>query len=292
MENPLTRKQLYYDAAQAEEYIADPNRFIGNLPRPLRGLRVATLQFATIPHSWYNISEILGTNTMDIVFDGVTYTITLAEGNYDVTTFTAELKRAINAAIPPADALVPFQLTYVEANNNIQIYRPLTQTLVFPSYDNPLDAPRLYNILGIDFHDGWSATVIPIASSVSGYTGFIDMHPVKAIQITHNKLEHSVEYANGIDAAFTFCIPVDVNFGEFITYNSATGHRNVALFPAENQNIGQVDLAYYDQRGRPIDFNGAQPHCLIEYVSNKDGSQFPRSRDRIYGQTGKVVNIY
>lgn len=289
MDPSLTRKQLYYDAAQAGTYIADPNRFVGTLQRPLRGLRAATLQFATIPHSWYNISEALSTNTMDVVYGGDTYTITLVEGNYDVVGFGTAFKTALNAILVNPDSLIPFQVYYSASNNYFQIYRPVDTPLSFPSYDNPLDAPRLYNILGIDFHDGWAADIIP-STSVSGYTGFVDMHPVKSIQITHNRLEHSVEYASGIDAAFTFSIPVDVNFGEFILYNSATGHRNVALFPADNQNIGNVDLGYFDQRGRPIDFRGALPVCLIEYICDGGGSQITGKGFR--GQTGKTINIY
>lgn len=284
MSGQLVSKQLYYDAGQLKEDRADPNRFLGTYQRGIEGLVAAELKWGCFPHSWENVSTAVGTNYFTLHFNGQDYDLSITDGNYDCITFATALKTALDSVLlipgASAHASTKFTVTYDSNQNAILLQRLVDgESFNFPGYDDPLSAPRFYNLLGIDWATGWTPTHVPNLLGgylgYSGFTGFVDLQPIKSIQIAHSKLEHNIEYANGILGAFTFTVPVNSNFGGFTTYSHETGPRNVAQFSSFGQNLSNFDVSIFDERGRPIDFQGGQPKFLIEYLCSNSGYRVP-----------------
>lgn len=63
---------------------------------------------ASVTYSWHNIKQSFGNNTMTYTYDGVPYTITLADGSYDIRSINREVQRQmkINNHYTPADVVV------------------------------------------------------------------------------------------------------------------------------------------------------------------------------------------
>jgi len=92
----LKTKYLNIDTRFRDEYnyLSTVNYNV-TLPERITDVTTMTLTSIEIPMSFYNISASLGNNCFNLTRNGTTTTITIADGNYNVST----LKTTINAAL-------------------------------------------------------------------------------------------------------------------------------------------------------------------------------------------------
>lgn len=188
---------------------------------------------ATIPISYYNITSSNNTLKYTITGDALIYTVTIPEGNYDVTT----LKTYLNSV------MTNFTVTY-DYTTNKYTFTHSTSNFVFQEY---FGATTCFKLLG--FPNGESQTS---TSRVLTSINCIDISSIKTLSIQTDFLTGNINKISPHTNNILCRLPVDVKPFEILTYTNTTGFK-VNLF---TNVLNTLMIKICDRDGNAIDFNG------------------------------------
>lgn len=217
--------------------------------QPLRDIATVSLESASIPHSWYNISTQLGNNQAFVGGSLNLFPDANLTGDIDPTTGNPQIEDYITTNFNNIIGAGGWRATLNTIDSTLTIDQITTvglPTVVF-SEDMAclfgLDSSKTYNFdLG--------SPDLPIV------TNPVDLQPIKNIYIREFNFPTGL-YSNAISQAASFDIPVTTNYGEINVYRARENHINTLLFEkqASNCNVSVVGLLIVDKNGKLIDLN-------------------------------------
>lgn len=204
---------------------------------------------ATIPYTFYNIRTGLNDLISFRVSEGGTIIpATLAVGNYNSTTFATEVKRAVDAALSSAGSSIRITLSYSRET--------MKYTLTFTNLATPLffvssQSRFPYIELGITKgQDNYSISSGSTFENVSDVNGNIHGLYLRTDLVSDGVYDSQSKSLSHILAK----IPIKVNFGGVIFYNSFEGvNHKIEL---DKRHIDNIRVRLTDERNRLIDLNG------------------------------------
>ena len=206
-----------------------------------------SLSSAEIPFSWYNISSRLSSNEIIVSGSplGVSPSLTLTEGNYDIF----ELVDTINAA--NAANQFPFSVVYNTNTNKVTLTNTTVNTRKLNFSQKEFQG--LAKMLGFDPEN--DSPDIPQNQTITS-SGGVNMRPIHSL-FMHSNLAASnvITTLDGGIVNIIDKIPLDdVNPMENITYNyyDTAPFNSIITVPE----VRDFDISLRDQNGNLVDFNG------------------------------------
>jgi hypothetical protein len=246
--------------------------------QPLRGVRTMGVDSVSIPHTWYNISERLENNIL--LVDGTETPLPDAnlsvQLDYGAPLFNSRpiIENYINTQL---DLLYPATWN-VRLGNDYKLIFSVTAS----SFTNEtLQATeRLGRLLGLDPDKVYDlATDLPFTAD-----HVIDLQPIKSVFVRVMNSGTGV-YSDGVANAATYDIPVgDTVYGEFINYESRTGHINLIPFSKQGTNImiSEISIGLVDDRGAYLDLNGADWSIVLGFRISPSERPMPMHLEKYF----------
>lgn len=221
--------------------------------QPLRNLAVLQLESASIPHSWYNISENLGNNVITITGTPATFSDANLTGDIDPSTGNPQIE----------DYLVT-ELTSLFVGGTWTVSLNMDATLTIDETTGTITDTFTVNsgvgyTLGLDPSVTYDPTTdFPLT------TGVIDLQPVKELYIVISNTTEGI-YTDGRAQSATFSMPVNGNFGDIERYNSKNGLMNAIPFIDKSSKcyMDNIGILIVNKHGKPIDLNNVPWHIIL-----------------------------
>ena len=220
-----TSQLLYLDSRHRSNQSDDDGRSNYQLSTPLRSVLSAELVSASIPVSWHTIVD--SRNTFQLTHSGSTTTITVAAGQYTLTTLAA----AVQTAIDTANLTVS-----VQTNTNRLIF---TYNAAFTLI---VSNAQLASVLGVQLNTSISSVDNVIISS-----RVPELLP-PYVSICIKQLGSSYASGLGNELPSTFMVPVDQNTGSVCNFNTHSHFEQKKTYNRADS-IAQLDCALRDQHG-------------------------------------------
>lgn len=226
------------------------------------------LATAQLYYSWYNITSAYGNNTYSYTWvNGVTYTVTMPDGNYSIAELNTFLQ---NIMVQNTHYLVNTTsgdfVYYIQWETNSTYYAVQLNEYVVPSilpagYSLPSGAtwslpavsstPQI-NILQnafrdiIGFNAGTYPSVVPQGSTYSALSVVApQVNPVSSLQITCSIATNP--YSSQSKVIYAFGVPETLFGGQILVQTP-----EYAFTKLVNGNYNQFEISIVDQNGRPI----------------------------------------
>jgi len=237
-------------------YISTANYNI-TLPERITDVSTMTLTAIEIPMSFYNISANLGNNFLNLTRNGTTTTITIADGNYSVST----LRTTLNAA------LWGYDLSYNYSGSNSTLNTGTGSVTVNFAVDS-VGGNDKYNIKSkLGWILGFRNSTYTIGTTITKSEAFYDFNGPRYLYLAID------EYNKGNQHSFVsplYNSLINKNIIARITMNTAT-HGFGTILPANLKNgllvsdlrnyTGKIDLLkmnvqLLDENGHNVALNG------------------------------------
>ena len=237
-------------------YISTANYNI-TLPERITDVSTMSLTSIEIPMSFYNISANLGNNFLNLTYNGTTTTITIADGNYSVST----LKTTLNAA------LWGYDLSYNYSGSNSTLNTGTGSVTVNFAVDS-VGGNDKYNIKSkLGWILGFRNSTYTIGTTITKSEAFYDFNGPRYLYLAID------EYNKGNQHSFVsplYNSLINKNIIARITMNAAT-HGFGTILPANLKNgllvsdlrnyTGKIDLLkmnvqLLDENGNNVALNG------------------------------------
>lgn len=226
------------------------------------------LATAQLYYSWYNITSAYGNNTYSYTWvNGVTYTVTMPDGNYSIAELNTFLQ---NIMVQNTHYLVNTTsgdfVYYIQWETNSTYYAVQLNEYVVPSvlpvnYALPAGAtwslpavpstPQI-NILQNAFRDiiGFNAGTYPSAVPQGSTYSVLSVvapqvNPVSSLQITCSIATNP--YSSQSKVIYAFGVPETLFGGQILVQTP-----EYAFTKLVNGNYNQFEISIVDQNGRPI----------------------------------------
>ena len=193
-----------------------------------------SLYSAEIPCSFYNIN--INNNVLQYTVESVQYSLTIPEGNYNSTTFSAAFKtqfeaethaKTITLAIDRLTGLLTFSISAF--------------TLAF-LYTNS----SMYEVLGFDDETNYSFSDSLTAPHMANLLG------VKKIKILSNALAHGgIDSASMSGSSLLHTLSVDKAAFQLLTYQNPSSH----FAKLKRKTISEIDIQLRDENNDLLDMN-------------------------------------
>jgi hypothetical protein len=237
-------------------YISTANYNI-TLPERITDVSTMSLTSIEIPMSFYNISANLGNNFLNLTYNGTTTTITIADGNYSVST----LRTTLNAA------LWGYDLSYNYSGSNSTLNTGTGSVTVNFAVDS-VGGNDKYNIKSkLGWILGFRNSTYTIGTAITKSEAFYDFNGPRYLYLAID------EYNKGNQHSFVsplYNSLINKNIIARITMNTAT-HGFGTILPANLKNgllvsdlrnyTGKIDLLkmniqLLDENGNNVALNG------------------------------------
>lgn len=207
---------------------------------PLRNIKYMFIKSATIANTLYTVRA--GVNDTIVVGDAVPAwsTVTLREGNYNITTFLAELKTQLDSS-----AIGTFTCAYSELTMKITI--------------------SCTNNFQLDYSLSTAAKLMGLNSDTSLSTtatmqDTVNLTSTERLYMTSKSLsafDNPSYIYNGssfMNSRAILSVPIDVDHGDVISYVPESDNSSYRSY--QSGVIDEIDIAIQDDDGVNVDLNG------------------------------------
>ena len=200
------------------------------------------IKSAVIPYSFYNINST--NNILNYILNGVSLSITLVKGNYNINTLKAHLIELLGTN---------WSIAYITKTNKLEF----THTLYEFSF---LASSTCFELIG--FIDNITYTSIDsfLSSNIS-----INLFTIKNIYIcSDNFILNNIDASNHNKSNIICSVPVNGSMNSILFYNDKTKHLVHKL-----NNLTNFKLTLTDEDGALIDLNNVNYSITMEITIEK-----------------------
>ena len=226
---------------------ASSNNCVIQTPELIQNIKSMTLEYFSIPMTIYNISAATKNNIFAGT-QGAPFSVTVPDGNYTPTSLFSQLSTLLLAATGNV-----WTFTLSSTTALVTIASGVAFTLDF----------TVVNAMWLEL--GFLKIITPLSVSVTG-TSVIQLQGTTELYINIQNYE-SVLFSTNIAGNFT--VPVNVPFGEIITYQRNVGQEQINFFNMTNNKFATFEIQLLNASGQLVDLNGAE-WTLIISVTNYD----------------------
>lgn len=231
--------QIYLNSAVADKYTNDSISdclFVLPIIEIPDGFHIyLSLHSALIPYSFYNINST--NNTLDYIKDGISYSLTITEGNYNINQLVAYLTTNIT------DMAI--------------IYNSITNKLNFESSTSFsfLSSSTCFSILGFKTATEYSSTNNSLTS-----VNCVNVNQIKSINVVTNLSTYNINKSFLNNLSILSCIPVNKPPYSIIEYENKNNYR-CNLFMNKLQ---EIKIKLVDEYENLIDLNGCHFSVVLQ----------------------------
>jgi hypothetical protein len=239
--------EIYLNSRKANNYynglISDSLYILPSIEITQDENALISIKNAVIPYSFYNVN--ITNSKLNYVIDGVSYSINLTFGNYNVNTLKAHLIELIGEL---------FSITYVAKTNKF-IFTHSTDDFIFLSSSN------CFEILGFKDNFNYSSIDYSLTSTIS-----INLFTIKNIYVcSNNFILNNIDSNNHNKSNIICSIPVNGSMNSILFYEDNTKHLVHKL-----DNITNLRISLTDEDGELIDFNDVHYSITLEITIVKN----------------------
>tara|TARA_R100000773_G_C4221286_1_gene120368 strand:+ start:5281 stop:6261 length:981 start_codon:yes stop_codon:yes gene_type:complete len=213
----------------------------------------------TCPYTFYNIRENIN-DRIPLNIGGSINTGIIPAGNYSTTTFASTLKTILEASASAIGVSTTFTIKYDKTKmkykvftNNIQnVSFDLTQSTLTPHIELGIEAGVNQPIQENDNVNAFFPNVVDINGSIHGLY-------LRTNLTSNGVIESNTKTLSTILAR----IPIRVNFGGVIFYDSLEGHTHKVKLDVRS--VNNIHIRLTDERNRLINLNGNNFTCSIQF---------------------------
>lgn len=246
--------EIYLNSKTANQRVLDE---VGNCVFHLPNVDVDTMKEevfvsvrnAVVPFSWYSINST--NNKLVIIYDDVTYTLTIPNGNYNVTTLRTQVASLINA-------------THGGHGHDISItYNNKTNKFLFTSSHHGFTLKSdstCFEVLG--FKDGadYASSLVSGTYTLES-TIAVNLFVVRTIYVvSDNFILNNINASTPQSSNILASIPVIGNPNNILHYTNTTAKHKIHHL----NNITNLHIKLTDQDGDVIEFNDVNWSMTIE----------------------------
>lgn len=191
---------------------------------------------AVIPFTFYNINST--NNTLIYNVNGSVFTLTIPEGNYNIT----NLLNFLNLNMPS------FTVTYNAINNKFTFVHS-TYSFIFTNSSTCL------SILGFIQQDNNSSGLILISNRA------VNLAPIRCICISSNLKTFNIDKSQNNNYSTICSIPINTQPYSIITYENKGNFR----MNSYTNIINTIAIKLMDQNGNMINLNGANWSMTLQF---------------------------
>jgi len=233
--------QIYLNSRYATETVA------GNIANSIYYLPVIeipdghhiylSLQNASIPYSFYSITNVDNTLTWGLV-SGPISTYTIPPGNYNITQLIDVMRTAMG---------VSYTITYNSITSKIRIVHYSTNFIIYASTIN--------HVLGFSK----TANTTSTGNALDG-RDCVNLNQIRALNIEINFPTYNVNVAQPYNQNILATIPVYVAPFSIITYENPNNFRTNLYV----NKLDQIQIRILDNESRLVDMNGVQYQMTLQ----------------------------
>ena len=232
--------QLYLNSSNCDRYI-DNSMSYCEWGLPLieipDGYHIyLSVQNCVIPYSFYNITSL--NNTLVIMANLITTTITIPEGNYNINQLILTLLSLVISG---------FGITYNNINNKM--------LFTYTSEFGILSTSTILPIIGFVSNTSYISTNKSLIS-----VNNINMHPIKCINIVSNLITYNINKSFVNNNSILCCIPILNQPFSLIQYNNQNNFR-INLFV---NSLSSIKIKLIDDNGTILNLNGLNFSLTIQ----------------------------
>ena len=248
--------EIYLNSKFADQYLFDVSDCIYNLPNIIiekDEVAYITVKDAVICNSFYNVNET--NNKLDLTIDGISYSINILFGIYNVNTLAKEIKTEIDALNTQHGHDGDLTVTYLTKTNKFYFFHSHHQFSF-------LSTSTCFEILG--FKDGQTYTSSPLPFQNHKHeltsTISINLFTIRNIYIeSPNFILNNINSVNHNNNNLLCAIPIKGTPNSIIFYEDLTKHLIHNL-----NNLTTLRIQLKDQDGALINFNGCHYSITLE----------------------------
>jgi hypothetical protein len=208
-----------------------------------------SVRSAVIPFSWYNINNI--NNKLVIIYDSVTYTLTIPNGNYNVNTLRNEVATLINA-------------THGGDGHDITItYITKTNKFLFTSSHHAFtlkSTSTCFEVLGFKDNNDYTSSDINGTNTLESIIA-VNLFVVRTLYVASNNfILNNVNSATPQDSSILASIPVIGNPASIIHYSNNNAKHKIHHL----NNFNNLHIKIIDNDGDLVFFNDVNYSMTLE----------------------------
>ena len=247
---------------------ADPGDYIVQLPETLHQVSAISLIMAEIPSSFYVFTQERQNVVLPLTYQGLTYPVTIPDGNYGFSSMVTVLADAINSRLGTDTAYEPFSVEIQPQTFHIIIKGPvLVQGGAREDFAVSLTAPDRVWPLGYYLGLGRNVTLNASNGVIEG-AHVCSLNPELYICLdiqnhtnANTILEPGIEGEGGTMGKCMAKIPLDVDSFQYVFFDRPVVE-NVVLPPIPTLTALHIHFRFHD--GTPINFNGVNHSLTFE----------------------------
>ena len=248
--------EIYLNSKFADQYLYDVSDCIYNLPNIIiekDEIAYITVKDAVIPNSFYNVNET--NNKLNLTIDGVSYSILIPYGNYNVNTLKTEIMTLIQNLDTQHGHDHDLTITYLTKTNKFYFFHSHHQFSF-------LSTSTCFELLG--FKDGETYTSSPLPFQTQKHeltsTISINLFTTRNIYIeSPNFILNNINSVNHNNNNLLCAIPIKGTPNSIIFYEDLTKHLIHNL-----NNLTTLRIQLKDQDGELINFNFCHYSITLE----------------------------
>jgi len=229
--------QIYLNSTNADNINNNIYNFIlPNLEIADGNYIYLSVQYASIPYSFYNINTI--NNVLIYTLNLVNYTVTITPGNYNITQLVTFLKSNMSG----------FTISYNSITNKMT-FSHSTYNFTF------LSTSTCQEILGFKTNTNYTSTTLSLIS-----LNCVSLIPIKCINIVSNLLTYNINKSNPNNQSILCCMPITTQPNSIIEYKNNNNFRSNLFI---NQ-ISNITIKLTDQNNNILNLNGLDFFLTIQ----------------------------
>jgi len=229
--------QIYLNSTNADNINNNIYNFIlPNLEIADENYIYLSVQYASIPYSFYNINTI--NNVLIYTLNLVNYTVTITPGNYNITQLVTFLKSNMSG----------FTISYNSITNKMT-FSHSTYNFTF------LSTSTCQEILGFKTNTNYTSTTLSLIS-----LNCVSLIPIKCINIVSNLLTYNINKSNPNNQSILCCMPITTQPNSIIEYKNNNNFRSNLFI---NQ-ISNITIKLTDQNNNILNLNGLDFFLTIQ----------------------------
>jgi hypothetical protein len=229
--------QIYLNSTNADNINNNIYNFIlPNLEIADENYIYLSVQYASIPYSFYNINTT--NNVLIYTLNLVNYTVTITPGNYNITQLVTFLKSNMSG----------FTISYNSITNKMT-FSHSTYNFTF------LSTSTCQEILGFKTNTNYTSTTLSLISM-----NCVSLIPIKCINIVSNLLTYNINKSNPNNQSILCCMPITTQPNSIIEYKNNNNFRSNLFI---NQ-ISNITIKLADQNNNILNLNGLDFFLTIQ----------------------------
>ena len=235
-----------------------------------------SLASATMPNSWYNLSDTTKNNLFTFIEGGTTYNTLIPDGNYNILELMAKIKSIMETANGGA---IQYTFSYDEINNQVKIISN-SSTITTLKFSIPNSPRRMLGFTEADINlNSFTALYSNRAVDITDTQNSIY---VRLPNLSNQKV---IESSTGRYSNIIAHIPVLFSRNSFFTYEPA----NPFEMELSQRNLSSIDVNItYQNENIPVNFNRGdwEINLIIDFL------QKPKSIQREVNLHKNLINKY